>query len=206
MVVGVATTRARHRLPSGSIPVLSQRLLISQGLVIDVAYRPRVRSRNRGDGIKTLSHTRHTRAGHDFPRPGRRAAIRAGAGRAKTDKKNDESTKNEGAGKRYAKISFHISTVNRRRCGTRAADARRFGNNPVTICSRLTIPVFPNGVCQLLIASKLGLVEAWGRRYSGRLRCAWNYRLHVNSRSKSKRTKKRRAGRQSRSSNAGSVF
>src|ERR1043166_6940830 len=122
MVVGVATTRARHRLPSGSIPVLSQRLLISQGLVIDVAYRPRVRSRNRGDGIKTLSHTRHTRAGHDFPRPGRRAAIRAGAGRAKTDKKNDESTKNEGAGKRYAKISFHISTVNRRRCGTRAAD------------------------------------------------------------------------------------
>src|ERR1051325_2760443 len=110
MVVGVATTRARHRLPSGSIPVLSQRLLISQVLIIDVAYRPRVRSRNRGDGPKTLTHAGYARAGDKFPRPGGRAAIRAGAGRAESNKKNDESTNTEGAGKPYTKISFHIST------------------------------------------------------------------------------------------------
>src|ERR1043166_5957155 len=121
MVVGVATTRARHRFPSGSSPVLSQRLLISQGLIIDVAYRPRVRSRNRGNAPKTLTHAGYARAGDKFPRPGGRAAIRAGAGRAETDKKNDDSTKNEGAGKRYAKISFHrYKHVTRGRCGTRA--------------------------------------------------------------------------------------
>src|ERR1043166_3433904 len=147
MIVGVATTGARHRLPSSSIPVLSQRLLISQGLIIDVAYRPCVRRRNRGDGPKTLTHAGYARAGDKFPRPGRRAAIRAGAGRAESDKKSDDSTKNEGAGKRYAKISFHrYQHVNRGRCDTRAADPRRFGNNPVTICSRLTTQVFIESV------------------------------------------------------------
>src|ERR1044072_8310471 len=100
MVIGVTTTRARHGLPACSIPVLGQRLLVSQGLVIDVAHRPRVRSRNRGHGPKALTHAGHTRAADKLPSPPRRGAIRAGPMRAEPDQKNDEP-KQETPANRY---------------------------------------------------------------------------------------------------------
>src|SRR5581483_4578381 len=96
MVIGAANAWARNGSPTESVPMLNEGLLIAYCLIINVAHGPCIGSRNRGDSVKTLSHTRNVLRGNNCPHPVGcgRIPSRAGSLRVERSKPSDREEKN----------------------------------------------------------------------------------------------------------------